>query len=936
LIILFIQIEILSILIHFMIPKKLIFKGLYSYKDVDNCVIDFDRLNQAGLFGIFGATGSGKSSILEAMLIALFDSGVRFNGRASDNDLMNLDSDSLYIDFEFEAQGIKFRRIVEGRRNSKTQVAKIETPQTLQMIEGVWTPLSKKTESKDLIGLGIDEFTKTVIIPQDKFRAFIDLSASKRVTLLSELFDLKKYDLRDKVGSLSKKNQLAISNVEGQLKGIGDVSPTIIQQLTKELTQIKALFEADKEKLAALDTLRQLFIEKNNTENQITSTTLSIAQLDTQLIDNETFIQNNKIKFEQLKKDYDSRQTLKDKVKDLESLLKIKTWEIESNLLIVRISNGEKMLTEEESKLELLNHVKEKAASVYEKLSLEKPDFQRLQAVRQWFTQFDNLEKESLRLKTEEQRLQERLDADAQSTRVQFVELRKISPDLPQLNKPNEGILFIKKQIELITKKQEQIDELVTTHRTAERLEEFSRNLAEGEPCPLCGATHHPSVLTAQSVAQELTNAQNQKEKLRQSMLTLANIERSFESIHKGILDTQDALRKVNLQQTETTQKQTQLYKNFTWSPDFSPTNKAGLEQAEAVAIGFNKQLDEAYKASTTANEGFQNQRDKIVKFQGLIQDLRHKKEQFETQIRVTTEGVTSDINKNEWLAKEPIELETTIKDLDNQYNTITKEFEYLNLQFETKQKSITLLQGQKLSSGQQLTVLNLKKTELMAAIGDKIYDEAVHENLKQLRDERQIAIGSFTNQLADAKAKLEKIETLKKQEKTLHEREANLKILSRLFRGDGFTGYVANTFLKNVCGKANEWFMRFTKNCLRLEVDESNQLLVRDILNQGLLRSIDTLSGGQKFQASLALALALSDNIQGKSGTEQRFFFLDEGFGSLDRDALRIVFETLNLLKEKGRIVGVISHVEEMQQEIGQYLKVELDETKGSFVKMV
>jgi DNA repair protein SbcC/Rad50 len=936
LIILFIQIEILSILIHFMIPKKLIFKGLYSYKDVDNCVIDFDRLNQAGLFGIFGATGSGKSSILEAMLIALFDSGVRFNGRASDNDLMNLDSDSLYIDFEFEAQGIKFRRIVEGRRNSKTQVAKIETPQTLQMIEGVWTPLSKRTEAKDLIGLGIEEFTKTVIIPQDKFRAFIDLSASKRVTLLSELFDLKKYDLRDKVGSLTKKNQLALSNLEGQLNGIGEVNPTMIQQLTKELTQIKALFEADNEKLTALDALRQLFIEKNNTENQITSTTLSIAQLDTQLIDNEQFIQNNKIIFEQLKKDYDSRQTLKDKAKDLESLLKIKTWEIETNLLVGRISNGEKILTEEESKLELLNQTKEKAASVYEKLSLEKPDFQRLQAVRQWFTQFDNLEIEALRLKTEEQRLQERLDADAQSTRVQFVELRKISPDLPQLNKPNEGILFIKKQIELITKKQEHIDELVTTHRTAERLEEFSRNLAEGEPCPLCGATHHPSVLTAQSVAQELANAQNQKEQLRQSMLTLANIERAFEGIHKGILDTQEAMRKVNLQQTETTQKQTQHHKNFIWSPDFSPTNKAGLEQAEAVAIGFNKQLDEAYKASTTANEVFQNQRDKIVKFQGLIQDLRHKKEQFETQIRVTTEGVTSDINKKEWLSKEPIELESNIKSLDNQYNTITKDFEYLNLQFETKQKSITLLQGQKLSSGQQLSILNLKKTELMAAIGDKIYDEAAHENLKQLRDERQIAIGSFTNQIADAKAKLEKIETLKKQEKTLHEREANLKILSRLFRGDGFTGYVANTFLKNVCGKANEWFMRFTKNCLRLEVDESNQLLVRDILNQGLLRSIDTLSGGQKFQASLALALALSDNIQGKSGTEQRFFFLDEGFGSLDRDALRIVFETLNLLKEKGRIVGVISHVEEMQQEIGQYLKVELDETKGSFVKMM
>lgn len=919
-----------------MIPKKLIFKGLYSYKDVDNCVIDFERLNQAGLFGIFGATGSGKSSILEAMLIALFDSGVRFNGRASDNDLMNLDSDSLKIDFEFEAQGIRFRRIVDGRRNSKTQIAKIETPQTLQMIEGVWTPLSKKTETKDLIGLGIEEFTKTVIIPQDKFRAFIDLSASKRVTLLSELFDLKKYDLRDKVGSLAKKNQLAISNLEGQLKGIGEVNPTIIQELTKELTHIKVLFEADKEKLTALDALRQLVLDKNNNENQIAYTTLSIAQLDSQLVDNETFIQKNKIIFEQIKKDYESRQTLKDKARDLESLLKIKKWSLETNLLIGRITNGEKILTEEQSKLETLQQTKEKAAIVYDKLSFEKPDFQRLQAVRHWFTQSDNLEKEQQRLKTEELRLQERLDADAQSARVQFVELKRISPDMPQLFKPNEGILFIKKELQILTEKQLITDELIATHRTEEKLEAYARNLTNGQPCPLCGATHHPSVLTAQNVERDLTNTQNLKELLRQKMLTLANIERAFEGIHKGILDTQEALLKINVHQTETTQKQTQLHNNFTWSPDFSPTNKAGLEQAEAVAIGFNKQLEEAYKASTTANEGFQNQRDKIVKFQAGIQDLRHKKEQFETQIRVTTEGVTSDINKDEWLQKEPTELESNIKSLDNQYNTITKEFEYLNLQFETKQKSMAVLQGQKLSSGQQLSVLNLKKTELMVAIGDKNYDETTHENMKQLRDERQIAIGAFTNQLTDAKSKLEKIDTLKKQEKTLHERDANLKVLSRLFRGDGFTGYVANTFLKNVCGKANEWFMRFTKNCLRLEVDESNQLLVRDILNQGLLRSIDTLSGGQKFQASLALALALSDNIQGKSGTEQRFFFLDEGFGSLDRDALRIVFETLNLLKEKGRIVGVISHVEEMQQEIAQYLKVELDETKGSFVKMV
>jgi DNA repair protein SbcC/Rad50 len=302
----------------------------------------------------------------------------------------------------------------------------------------------------------------------------------------------------------------------------------------------------------------------------------------------------------------------------------------------------------------------------------------------------------------------------------------------------------------------------------------------------------------------------------------------------------------------------------------------------------------------------------------------------------LTTEGVLSDLNKEEWLSKNKSVLENQIQILDNQYNTIVKEFEYLNNQFDIKQKNIANLQGQKATNEQQLGLLNLRKNEIESSIGKRVYDETEHNSLLNQFEERQFNIGVLMTQITEAKSKLLKIEALKKEEKTLTDREANLKILSKLFRGDGFTGYVANTFLKNICGNANTWFMRFTKNCLRLEVDAFNQLLVRDILNQGLLRSIDTLSGGQKFQASLALALALSDNIQGKSSDQQRFFFLDEGFGSLDRDSLRIVFDTLHVLREKGRIVGVISHVEEMQQEIGLYIKVEMDETKGSTVKMM
>jgi exonuclease SbcC len=82
----------------------------------------------------------------------------------------------------------------------------------------------------------------------------------------------------------------------------------------------------------------------------------------------------------------------------------------------------------------------------------------------------------------------------------------------------------------------------------------------------------------------------------------------------------------------------------------------------------------------------------------------------------------------------------------------------------------------------------------------------------------------------------------------------------------------------------------------------------VRDLLNEGRTRAVKTLSGGQKFQVALCLALALADNIHAQTQSTNNFFFLDEGFGSLDKDSLTEVFETLKSLRKENRIVGVIS----------------------------
>jgi exonuclease SbcC len=186
---------------------------------------------------------------------------------------------------------------------------------------------------------------------------------------------------------------------------------------------------------------------------------------------------------------------------------------------------------------------------------------------------------------------------------------------------------------------------------------------------------------------------------------------------------------------------------------------------------------------------------------------------------------------------------------------------------------------------------------------------------------------------IKESETKLSEKATLEQTLAKLDIRETNLKELERLFKGSGFVKYVSTIYLQELCNTANTRFMKLSKNSLSLEIDADNTFWVIDYLNGGKRRLLKTLSGGQTFQASLCLALALAEKVKSLNQADQSFFFLDEGFGALDRNALRVVFETLKSLRHENRIVGIISHVEELQQEIGVYAQIGLDPEKGSQV---
>ena len=165
-----------------------------------------------------------------------------------------------------------------------------------------------------------------------------------------------------------------------------------------------------------------------------------------------------------------------------------------------------------------------------------------------------------------------------------------------------------------------------------------------------------------------------------------------------------------------------------------------------------------------------------------------------------------------------------------------------------------------------------------------------------------------------------------------LRKRNENIKLLENMFRGKGFVEYISSIYLQQLCQHANERFHRMTRGQLSLQIGENNEFEIIDYLNEGKSRSVKTLSGGQAFQVSLSL-LALAESVQSEASADKNFFFIDEGFGTQDTESVNIVFETMaNLLKDN-RIVGIISHVEELKERIPISLTITNDPERGSII---
>jgi exonuclease SbcC len=181
-----------------------------------------------------------------------------------------------------------------------------------------------------------------------------------------------------------------------------------------------------------------------------------------------------------------------------------------------------------------------------------------------------------------------------------------------------------------------------------------------------------------------------------------------------------------------------------------------------------------------------------------------------------------------------------------------------------------------------------------------------------------------------DLQAKHQRWVKLETQLADVRRELGHLQMLRNLLKGNMFVEFLAQEQMELVLQYASERLKQLTRNRYALEIDSDGGFMIRDDANGGVRRPVATLSGGETFQTSLALALALSTQIQLRGKYPLEFFFLDEGFGSLDQSSLEMVISTLETLHLESMTIGIISHVAELQQRMPRRLIVEPAESAG------
>ncbi|SFT17012.1 SbcC/MukB-like Walker B domain-containing protein [Sphingobacterium wenxiniae] len=1009
-----------------MLPLYLSIEGLYSYQDKQE--IDFTKLTEAGLFGIFGNVGSGKSSILEAISFALYGETERLNKQEKRTyNMLNLKSDAARIVFEFlNFENCKFRFVAQWKRRKKFEDTTTLERYAYEWLEEEWKPL-ESADGALVTHLTYPNFRRTIIIPQGQFKEFLELKGKDRSEMMKDIFHLQRFDLGGKVSYLQRQNNSRLDNLKGVLSGFETVSAEVIESKKTELETAQVQLKTVREEVLSLEdhckklneslsNRKELSLKKGElqllqqqrpkvqqmeTDVQVYERTQQVFR---ELLNQAQTLNKDKEqlthKIEQLtaKKQYTLEQLeqkeqewnaiaddykqlgrFRAEIEDLKLLTLNRQSEQQRAVLFKRLEDGKPFLEQElKNEQEIQAQIVEKE-QLMDSLRESKVDTMLLLAMENWFQTQDNLltqtaegEKQLRVLEEEIVGIQQEfttlsLNTDTWETHLSAEETRLQQ----ELNELQQSIMQVQVQV---------------------KLSEFAENLHEGDPCPLCGATEHPHIRQGHDLVDKMQELNNRKIQLQQELET---VKRNFNQLNRSYARLKDKYKqqeqwKATLSEGE--QKKQLHLEAFVWE-GFSPSDRSAFLSYKEQSQNSESKIRENEMAIKTLRQQLLQNQGKVEKYKATLAEFAQKitvldglVQQNRGQLRTLREEDLAENNEETlqqlkeqleskvlFLEESYLRLSQTLQDLKTGFAAVNAERAVAKEQFQQLYQQLNQCQSEisnllveygfnDITEVQQVLRRNLdvaairknihefhvqyevllsKIEELDKRIADDGFTEDIHREKTELltlkREELELQIritGGLEKECVRLQSEFAQKEALLEEYEKLNLRKSNLTTLENLFRGAGFVNYVSSIHLRQLCAIANQRFHRLTKNSLSLTVNESNEFEVIDYLNNGYVRSVKTLSGGQSFQASLCLALALAENIQVLNKADKNFFFIDEGFGTQDRESINTVFETLQYLHKENRIVGIISHVDELKERIPKSITVVNDMEKGSQIR--
>ena len=922
-------------------PLKLTMSAFGSYAGKN--VIDFTG-QQQGIFLITGDTGAGKTTIFDAITYALYNqtSGGERNGNMMRSQYAQPETET-YVELEFLYRGQTYRvrrnpdyKITKTLKNGKIREQKVPHSVELTLPDGTVFPEKKNaTDAKiiEILGLTADQFSQIVMIAQGDFLKLLYTKSDERKMIFSKLF---RTDIYWKIQeNLRRKSMEMDERIQENDRAFEQEKSRIILLPESEELPLDELVERLRERLK--DALKEQNLRRANVEEL-----------------------NKKItKYEEINKLFVSLEKIRQTGKELEAR---QAESKERRQQIENARKADKVLVAEQQNLRQQQEVEQSAqaiAKMTETLANDQEMFETLKTQQQEAEakqkrEAADTQKKMLALEQSfpsYEALQNARSEEQQAKKV-WEDLRKTSEE--SFHKKAAGIAALKEQ----QKRQEQIVEQtkknweqtsLSASESAKHYEHMyeaflkeqagilAENLSAGCPCPVCGSTVHPdpAKLSDHAVTELEVEQAKKTRAAAEEKRDLAHAAFETEKTEKQKLAQAVEKEEADfvLAQTIAKQQTKEAEQNYVSLQKIAEQIREKLVYPSLAEA--KKQYAAMQKALEAAEQEIAKKRQKVSELAEAMNTLKGQKlaeeenQKTAKKLAVKTEKEYAKLlEKSGFVSEETYHLAILPERGKSKLEREEKEYESQCLRQQSEQKLL-----EKQVSGKTYT----DTTELNEQL--KIEKQALKEAEKTYM-ELHTAYENDRSVLQNCAVYLEKGKKLESEDQVI-------KSLSKTANGRlsgsakiDFETYIQRQYFKQIIHEANKRLLTMSNHQFILKLKEEANTGRKT--NEGLdlsvyslvtdsERDVKTLSGGESFLAALAMALGLSDIVERSAGAiHPDMMFIDEGFGSLDAQSRQQAIEVLAELAGDSRMVGIISHVTELKEQIDRKLVVSRTD-KGS-----